>query len=96
VLVTYRGVSKTLKAWTDDLELPYYTIKSRLADGWSVEKAFTDPVKSVKQGVTFQHDGKELTLSEWSRELGIGLTTLHYRLRNKWPLEAVFTNMKFK
>lgn len=39
--VTYRGVTKSLPDWCDDLSLEYNKIRRRLSDGWSVDRAFT-------------------------------------------------------
>jgi hypothetical protein len=44
-LVTYNGVTKTMKDWSIDLGMKYSTLKCRLTDyKWTVDKAFTTPV----------------------------------------------------
>jgi hypothetical protein len=92
----FAGESLTVKEWADKLELPYYSLKSRIADGWSLAEAITKPFRDSTQGKIYDYDGQSKTLSEWSRHLGIGLTTLKYRLDSGWPASAVFTSTKFK
>ena len=86
----YKGRSLTLGEWCGILGLHYYTTKGRLADGWTVERAFEHPLRNVKQGLKYDHEGKSMTLAEWSRHLGINATTLNYRIKSGWPLSAVF------
>lgn len=42
-MIAYNGVTKTLAEWSRDLAMP--NLWSRLARGWSIEKAFTTPYK---------------------------------------------------
>lgn len=92
----YRGESKTMKEWCDELGLSYYVVKSRIADGWTVAAAFETEVKDIKQGVIYSAHGISDTVTGWSRRLGVGISTLLYRINNGWPLEAVFVAEKFK
>lgn len=43
-LLTYRGETKPLIAWCDELNLPAGTVSKRLQAGWSDEKALSTPV----------------------------------------------------
>ncbi len=43
-LMTYRGQTKPLVVWCDELNLPATTISKRLQAGWSDEKALSTPV----------------------------------------------------
>lgn len=96
VRVEYRGESKTVKEWCDDLGLPYYTVKSRIADGWNIADAFETEVKEIKQGTVYSANGISDTVSGWSRRLGVRINTLLYRINKGWPVEAVFVAEKFK
>lgn len=41
-LITYRGKTQNLRAWSEELNIPYFCLRSRLNTmKWSVEKAFT-------------------------------------------------------
>ena len=43
-LVTYKGKTQSLAAWSDELKLPWGRLRHRLDLGWSVEDAFERPV----------------------------------------------------
>lgn len=44
--ITFNGETKTLMLWTEELNLPYGTIRHRLRVlGWSVEDAFCTPIR---------------------------------------------------
>jgi hypothetical protein len=44
-LITFDGVTTSIGAWEKRLGLPPNLVRSRLAHGWSVEKALTTPVR---------------------------------------------------
>lgn len=48
LIVTYKGESKPLVEWADNLPIPIYTLRERLKRGWSVERAFTQPSQIKK------------------------------------------------
>lgn len=43
--ITYEGSTKTFAEWCEQLGLPYKPILQRLLAGWSVERAFTTPLR---------------------------------------------------
>ena len=43
-LVTYKGKTQSLAAWSDELKLPWGRLRHRLDLGWSVEDSFERPV----------------------------------------------------
>lgn len=43
-LVTYRGETKPLIVWCNELNLPYDATHNRIEGGWDVERAFTEPL----------------------------------------------------
>lgn len=45
VLITYRGETRCLSEWARIVGIYRKTLKNRLDSGWSVEKAFNQPVK---------------------------------------------------
>ena len=48
-LITYNGKTQNLKQWSKELHINYGTLLSRLDESkWSIEKAFTTPVKEGK------------------------------------------------
>lgn len=44
--ITYNGKTQCLKAWANELHMPYLTLYQRIKTlKWNVEKAFTTPIK---------------------------------------------------
>ena len=48
-LVKYQDKVMTLKDWSMFLGMPYGTIQGRIKNGWSIEKAFTEPINVNKR-----------------------------------------------
>lgn len=48
--ITFKGVTKSLYKWSRILGISYGTLRKRLHDGWSIERAFTTPVKEYRNG----------------------------------------------
>jgi hypothetical protein len=44
-VIEFNGQSKTLMQWAEILGLRYGTIRMRIADGWSAERALTTPIR---------------------------------------------------
>ncbi len=44
----YEGQSMTLTQWAEKLGMATYVLKSRIKNGWTVARAFNEPVKSRK------------------------------------------------
>jgi hypothetical protein len=49
VWVEFNGERKTVSQWADVTGLPDYTIKWRIAKGWTPEKALTKPLRKIIQ-----------------------------------------------
>lgn len=47
-MISYRGKTLTLSQWSDELGISYTVLASRIKRGWSVERAFTQPVEARK------------------------------------------------
>lgn len=95
-LVTYEGVTQPLVVWAEKLNLPYQTLYARIVKaGWSVERAFTAPVKSRSgrpRTVGFSFQGQERPLVEWSRMLHMPYATLYARIYQfGWDVERAFS-----
>ena len=44
-MVTYKGETKPLKKWCQELQLNYHRVACRLLRDWSIEKAFETPLQ---------------------------------------------------
>ena len=43
-LITYKGKTQNLRAWSEELSIPYFCLRSRLNTmKWTVDKAFSTP-----------------------------------------------------
>ena len=47
-MVTYQGQTKTLIEWSEDIGLNESSVRHRLNNGWSIEKALTAPKNSTR------------------------------------------------
>lgn len=45
VWITHRGETLCMKDWATKLRIPYKTLHMRLQNGWSTERALTQPVR---------------------------------------------------
>lgn len=45
--ITYRGETKTMVEWTDVLGLNVAAVDKRIAAGWSIERAFEEPIRYI-------------------------------------------------
>lgn len=45
--ITYRGETKTMVEWTDVLGLNVAAVDKRIAAGWSIERAFEQPIRYI-------------------------------------------------
>lgn len=46
VILTYNGISQTIMQWSEEINIPYMTLRARIERGWSVQKALITPVLS--------------------------------------------------
>lgn len=82
---TVNGKTQGLKAWAEELGIPYKTLWARVYNfNWDLDRAFTVPVKAhatQRKGYTFK--GRTQSLAAWAEELGIGIKTLQARIYDK-------------
>jgi len=50
-LITYAGKTQNVREWADELGVNYKTLHRRLADGWTVERAFNSDAEAFKKKV---------------------------------------------
>lgn len=88
--LVYEGRRMTMCQWSEELGIPYSTLRARIRAGWSAEDALSKPIREVRQGsrgrlLSFR--GEQRTLAAWSKELGIPISTLTCRLQRGWSVE---------
>lgn len=99
---TYAGQSKTLRQWSDDCGVNFYTLRNRIRKGWTIEEALTTSTRKKKPKPTraserkkrelYEHNGERLTLAEWSERTGIPRNTIYIRIkRRRWTVDKALT-----
>lgn len=83
------GVERTVREMADMASVSEDAMRMRLKNGWSVERALTEP--PVTRGL-LDIDGESLTLEAWTRRSGVPRSVITSRLRQGWNArDAVFT-----
>lgn len=83
------GVERTVREMADMASVSEDAMRMRLKNGWSVERALTEP--PVTRG-PLDIDGESLTLEAWTRRSGVPRSVITSRLRQGWNArDAVFT-----
>lgn len=89
IFLEYQGKSQSLQEWADELRISESTIRWRLDNGYSTEKALTTNVRKIsnngKKYLTYKGDTK--TISEWAKYLEINPKILYARLKRGWTIE---------
>lgn len=91
-ILTFNGKSQTMTLWAEEAGITRSAIKTRLKNGWSVEKALTTPI-GVENSMHHQleHNGKTQNAAEWSRETGIPYSTIMDRINMGWETDRILT-----
>ena len=86
---TYNGETHSLSVWgrIRPNGLNYETLRSRLRDGWSVEKAFSEPYHTREkdtEGNQITIDGETHNISTWCKITCIDKCTFYRRINRGW------------
>ena len=92
VYIEYNGERKSLQEWSELTGIKESTIRWRINNGYSTEKALTEKVKVVKRSGKryIRYNGKDQTISEWANELGMPVKVLYARLQRGWEIKRAF------
>lgn len=82
--ITLNGETKILIEWAEQYGIAPTTLDERLKNGWTVERAITEP---VQEGFCLTLNGETKTLFQWSKDLSIDYSTLHSRVK-RWGNDA--------
>lgn len=83
----YNGETHTTLEWEEITGITSGTIRQRLWNGWSVERALTVPMKKFGKRsakLVLEHNGQRHTVVEWSNITGISSATIRKRLNAGW------------
>jgi hypothetical protein len=56
-LIEFRGRTQSMSLWAEEFGINLNTLRCRLESGWSIEDAFTRPVRAHTQYRSFKHAG---------------------------------------
>lgn len=79
--VTIGNETHNVSEWARIKGIPYHYIYRRYEEGWSIEKAITEP---IKQEMEATYNGETKTFLEWSKVLGCNVKTLYARKKRGW------------
>lgn len=89
IIVTYKGITKPLIDWSEDLKLDYKVLYNRLRSNWVIEDIFEKPIENSNLYTlnidNYKNESK--TVKEWSRILGISFYTVQARLDRGWSID---------
>ena len=81
---TYRGEIKTAADLSEENNIPYNTLLSRLSRGWSVERAIEGPIQK-KNAVSYMG----VSIKELSERSGICYSTIYRRIKEGWSIDRL-------
>lgn len=87
IFITYRGETKVLQDWAEQLNIDHMSLKRRI-EKHGIEGAFN---YKIRKPLLVECRGKVQTVAAWAKEVGMGPMTLHYRLKRHPPEVAIFT-----
>ena len=90
-LVTYKGKTKCVSQWSDDLGLNFQLVRDRILKGFTPEKAFRiDKIKDKRMVLNTETGVYYGTIVESAKSCGIPYTTLNSYLNGKYPNKTAF------
>ena len=83
--ITYKGKTKTLKEWSKLLNIDYQLIRSRLYEGWSVDRIFEKEKEMSHRILDYkvEFNGKLKSILEFSNESGIDPNIIYQRIKRE-------------
>ncbi len=89
------GETRTLAEWAGDdrCQVSLKRLDERLRAGWDVERALSQPPRTVRRDATHAAFGEVKTLTQWldDERCTVSRNTLRQRIAAGWPVEAALT-----
>lgn len=89
-LIVWNGEAKCCAAWAEQYGIPCSVMRKRLAEGWSMERATSTPVKPPMREIEFMGERKSVT--DWARSLGIHPKTFSNRINRGWAIDRAIAS----
>lgn len=94
-LYTYQGETHSLSVWgrIKPNGLEYETLRSRLRDGWDVDRAFSEHKCNFidDTGDLITINGETHNITHWCKKTGISKSTYYRRIKRGWSVERAAT-----
>jgi hypothetical protein len=91
---TYRGETKTLKQWSENLGFNYHNVKYRIHNGMLFEVAIVLDAMTKDSLLTLH--GATKSVIEWCRDHLVTFVSFRHRLNNGWTFEEALTPIESK
>lgn len=85
----WNGQRKLLAEWSEVLGINVKTLYGRLEENWSIEEAFTTPVRKRTTKILVLPDGEEITPAHLADRLGVPRTTLYSQVEGGWSIQQI-------
>lgn len=90
-MLTFNGKTQSIQKWADELNISASMLYHRMHDGWTVERALTEPNHETIKSTFITYKGKTQRMFEWAKELKMQYNTLCNRLNVRhWSVEKAF------
>lgn len=92
--ITYNGKTQSMADWCRELNLSYSTVRYRMSNGWTAERAFE--IKNGKKGCAhyeklITYKGKTQSIKNWCKELNLNYSTVKSRFSKlNYSVEKAF------
>lgn len=93
--LTYKGETRSLQQWADELGVKRSALLKRVRLGWTPEEIIETPIDNstthFKPATFIEYKGIKRSLADWSAITGINKSTLSWRMRHGWSPERALT-----
>lgn len=87
IKLTLNGITHTAAEWEPIVGISAFTLYARKEDGWSDERALTEPVNAYMRVLT-DSNGESHTISDWSKITGLDRGLIYDRhFRQGWSVD---------
>lgn len=82
----HNGKEMNMVEWANYTKIPYGTLKQRIYNGWTIERALT-PGYVKNDPITYK--GETMSANEWSIKLGVKYKTFMMRVQRGWDMKRI-------
>ena len=90
-ILSVNGKAQTLAQWADETGFGTNAICNRLEDGWTVDRALTEP---IYEGNVLTHSGKSQCVRQWAKQIGVNEAAIRWRLKHGWSVDRALSTPK--